>query len=82
MYETGESAEALVEKYGLRQNTNTDELRGICRNIICDNQKAVNEFLAGKDQAINVLKGQVIRATQGKASPQLVDKIMRELLSL
>ncbi|MDR0680218.1 MAG: Asp-tRNA(Asn)/Glu-tRNA(Gln) amidotransferase subunit GatB [Puniceicoccales bacterium] len=81
MYETGESAEALVEKHGLRQNTDIDELKGICRGVICDNQKAVNEFLAGKDQAINVLKGQVIKATHGKANPQLVNRIIRELLS-
>ncbi|MDR1255453.1 MAG: Asp-tRNA(Asn)/Glu-tRNA(Gln) amidotransferase subunit GatB [Puniceicoccales bacterium] len=82
MYATGEPAEAIVEKHGLRQNTNSDELKGICKSVICDNPKAVNEFLAGKDQAINALKGQVIKVTQGKANPQLVDKIMRELLSL
>jgi aspartyl-tRNA(Asn)/glutamyl-tRNA(Gln) amidotransferase subunit B len=82
MYETNESAGAIVEKRGLRQEiASTDELRGICKSVICDNSRAANEFLAGKDQAINVLKGQVIKATRGKVNPQLVDKTIRELLT-
>jgi aspartyl-tRNA(Asn)/glutamyl-tRNA(Gln) amidotransferase subunit B len=82
MYATGESAEVLVDKHGLRQSVNANELKGICKSIICDNPRAVNEFLAGKDQAINVLKGKVIKATHGKSNPQLIDKLMRELLNL
>lgn len=81
MYETNDSVDALVDKYGLRQDTNADELVGICRSVICDNTRVANEFLAGKDQAINVLKGQVIKATQGKANPKLIDKVIRELLA-
>jgi aspartyl-tRNA(Asn)/glutamyl-tRNA(Gln) amidotransferase subunit B len=81
MYETNDSADVLVDKYGLRQDTNADELVGICRSVICDNTRIASEFLAGKDRAINVLKGQVIKATQGKANPQLVDKVIRELLT-
>ncbi|MDR3273750.1 MAG: Asp-tRNA(Asn)/Glu-tRNA(Gln) amidotransferase subunit GatB [Puniceicoccales bacterium] len=82
MYTTGEAPEVLVDKRGLRQNVNTDEIKGICKNVICDNPRAVNELLAGKGQAINVLKGKVIKATHGKANPQLVDRMMRELLNL
>ena len=81
MYETDDSVDALVDRYGVRQDTNADELVGICRSVICDNSRAANEFLAGKDQAINVLKGKVIKATQGKAKPKLVDKVIRELLT-
>ncbi|MDR2721044.1 MAG: Asp-tRNA(Asn)/Glu-tRNA(Gln) amidotransferase subunit GatB, partial [Puniceicoccales bacterium] len=81
MYKTDDSVDALIDKHGLRQETNTDELTGICRSVICDNARATNEFLAGKGQALNVLKGQVIKATQGKANPKLIDKVIRELLT-
>jgi aspartyl-tRNA(Asn)/glutamyl-tRNA(Gln) amidotransferase subunit B len=82
MYANGESPDKLVQKHGLQQNSNIDELRNICRSVIEANAKAANEFLAGKEPAINVLKGQVLKATQGKANPQLIDKTMRELLKL
>lgn len=80
MYKTAQTAGIIVDKLGLKQNSNNDELQMICSEVITSNTKAVNEFLGGKEPAINVLKGQVMKATKGKTNPQLIDKMLRELL--
>ncbi len=80
MYRTSQTASLLVTKLRLNNSANEDELRTICENTITNNPKTVNEFLSGKEPAINALKGQVMKATSGKANPQVIDKILRELL--
>ena len=80
MFQSGESAEAIIERKGLKQSTDTGALEDICRQVITDNPKPVEQFKAGKETAINALKGQVMKATRGKANPKLVDDILRKLL--
>ena len=78
---SGEDPQAMVEKKGLKQSSDTGEIEKICASVIEENPKPVAEFKAGKDQAINALKGRVMKATKGKANPKLVDKIIREMLT-
>lgn len=81
MIKTGTMPKEIIEKKGLQQSSDTTEIEAICADIIDANPKAVAEFKSGKDQAINALKGRVMKATQGKANPKLVDKIIREMLT-
>ena len=46
-----------------------------------NNPKPVAEYKAGKEPAINALKGQVMKMTRGKANPKIVDEILRKLLA-
>lgn len=80
MFQSGESAEAIIERKGLKQTANTEALEAICRQVIKDNPKPVEQFKMGKETAINALKGQVMKATRGKANPKFVDDILRQLL--
>ena len=80
MFATGSSAIEIIEKKGLKP-TDSSELEGICREVIEANPKPANEFREGKEKAINALKGQVMRATRGKANPQAVDQLLRQLLT-
>ena len=80
IFSTGDKPEKVVEERGLKQSSNTAELEDICREIIDDNPKPVEEFKAGKENAINALKGQVMKATRGKANPKIVDEILRKLM--
>lgn len=80
MFATGGTAEAIVERRGLRQSTDTGELERWVADAIAANPKAAAEFRAGKAPAINAIKGAVMKASQGKANPQLVDAIARRLL--
>jgi GatB domain len=56
-------------------------LRTGCRDSIAANPKALAEFKAGKDTAINAFKGPVMKAAKGKANPKLVDETLRRLLA-
>lgn len=80
MFATGKRPETIVEEKGLKQSTDSGEIEGICREVIEANPKPVAQFQAGNEKAINALKGQVMKATKGKANPQLVDSVLRELL--
>ena len=81
MFKTGEHPAAIVEKKGLRQTTDTGEIERLCREAIAGNAKAVTQFKAGQEKAINALKGPVMKATKGKADPKAVDEILRQLLA-
>jgi aspartyl-tRNA(Asn)/glutamyl-tRNA(Gln) amidotransferase subunit B len=80
MFQTGRSANEIVQERGLRQNANYDELLKVCQSAIEKNEKAVREFRGGKDSAINAIKGFVMKETCGQANPVMVDKTLRELL--
>jgi aspartyl-tRNA(Asn)/glutamyl-tRNA(Gln) amidotransferase subunit B len=81
MFATGEAAEAIVERKGLRQSTDTGELEKWCADAIAANPKSVVDFKAGNDKAINAMKGFVMKASKGTANPRLVDEILRRKLA-
>ena len=82
MFASGEMPEAIAEKRGLKAApTDTGELEQWCRDAIAANAKALAEFKAGKDSAINAFKGPVMKASKGKANPKLVDETLRKLLA-
>ncbi|MGA2053088.1 MAG: Asp-tRNA(Asn)/Glu-tRNA(Gln) amidotransferase subunit GatB, partial [Opitutales bacterium] len=80
MFATGDSAEAIVDREGLRTQSDAGELEKICREIIAANPKPVEQYKAGKLNAINALKGQVMKATKGQANPQMVDAVLVKLM--
>jgi aspartyl-tRNA(Asn)/glutamyl-tRNA(Gln) amidotransferase subunit B len=80
MFKTGEEPAAIVERKGLRQSTDTGELETWARAAIAANPAAVADFKAGKEIAINSLKGFVMKQSKGKANPRVVDEIMRRIL--
>ena len=81
MFKTGRAARVIVEEQGLQQTSDRGQLKEICAQVIEGNPKPAAEFQAGKENAINALKGQVMKATRGKADPRLIDGILRQLLS-
>ncbi|HWA11277.1 MAG TPA: Asp-tRNA(Asn)/Glu-tRNA(Gln) amidotransferase subunit GatB [Opitutaceae bacterium] len=82
MFATGGMPEAIAEKKGLKAApTDAGELEQWCRDAIAANAKALAEFKAGKDSAINAFKGPVMKAAKGKANPKLVDETLRRLLA-
>ena len=70
MFQTGDLPSAIVERKGLKQSNDLGEIESICSTVIAENPKPVEEFKAGKDAAINRLKGLVMKATRGKANPK------------
>ena len=81
MYDTGEDPKTIVNKKGLKQINNLDELEKIVVEIIEKNQNVVSQFKSGKTKAVGFLVGQVMAKTQGKANPQIVNELILKKLS-
>ncbi|MFH1615288.1 MAG: Asp-tRNA(Asn)/Glu-tRNA(Gln) amidotransferase subunit GatB [Planctomycetota bacterium] len=81
MFETGKSPKAIVEKRGLQQVTDTEAIEGIVREVLADNPKAVSEYKDGNKNAIQFLVGQTMKASRGKANPQIVVQILKDMLN-
>ncbi len=82
MAATGDEPAAIAERKGLKAApTDSGELEQWCRDSIAANAKALAEFKAGKDSAINAFKGPIMKAAKGKANPKLVDETLRRLLA-
>ncbi len=81
MFGSGEMPAAIVARKGLQQSTDTGELERWVADAIAANPKAVAEFKAGKEQAINAVKGAVMKASKGKANPKLVDELVRQQMA-
>ncbi len=80
MIQTGKTAKELVEEKGLKQITDEGAIKQIVEEVLKENPDAVQKFRSGQTKVIGFLVGQVMRKTKGKANPQLVNKILRELL--
>ena len=76
MFDTGATARSIVEERGLLQISDQDELSRIVDDVIAANPRPVADYLAGKQTAAGFLIGQIMKATRGKANPNVV----RELL--
>ena len=70
-----------MDREGLRMQSDAGELEKICAEIIAANPKPVEQYKAGKLNAINALKGQVMKQTKGQANPQTVDEVLKKLMS-
>jgi aspartyl-tRNA(Asn)/glutamyl-tRNA(Gln) amidotransferase subunit B len=75
------SPEEIVNDLGLAQVSDTAELEKAVREAIASNQPAVADFHAGKTTAINFLKGQVMKATRGKANPAVAEDLLKRFLA-
>lgn len=70
----------IQEKLGLKQNSNEDEIRAMCESVIDENPQSVEDYKNGKDRAIGFIIGQVMKQSKGKANPQMVNKIVIEII--
>ena len=80
MFDTGEAPAAIVEKKGLAQVSDTGAIEKFCDDVIAANPGPAADFKAGKIAALNFLKGQVMKASKGKANPGLTGEILERKL--
>jgi aspartyl-tRNA(Asn)/glutamyl-tRNA(Gln) amidotransferase subunit B len=76
----GGNVDMIIEEKGLFAIANS-EIEKLCREAIEKNPKAVEDYIAGKEQALNFLVGQVMKATRGKADPAETARIINKILS-
>ncbi len=76
MFETGEEAAKIVEDKGLQQVTNTGEIEAIIIQVLKDNPDKIAEYKSGKDRLFGFFVGQVMKLSEGKANPALVNELL------
>ena len=80
MFTNGGNASEIVEKKGLKQISNTDELEAMIQKIIEDNSQQVEKFRSGNEKLFGWFVGQVMKNTQGAANPKVVNEILKKSL--
>ena len=80
IWDQEKSVDDVIEKLGLKQISNVNEIENILNQVLQDNEAMVEEYKSGKDKAFNALIGQVMKASKGKANPGQVSQLLKEKL--
>jgi aspartyl-tRNA(Asn)/glutamyl-tRNA(Gln) amidotransferase subunit B len=80
IWDQDKSVDDVIEKLGLKQISNVNEIENILNQVLQDNEAMVEEYKSGKDKAFNALIGQVMKASKGKANPGQVSQLLKEKL--
>jgi aspartyl-tRNA(Asn)/glutamyl-tRNA(Gln) amidotransferase subunit B len=77
MAESGERAEAIAQREGLQQISDTGALEKIIDEVVAANPKQVEQYRGGKQAVIGFLVGQVMKASRGQADPAAVNTLLK-----
>ena len=80
MLKEGTPAKEIVEKKGLRQITDSSAIKEICQKVVDANPNQVAAYKGGKVQLFGFFVGQVMKETKGRANPQAVNELLKEIL--
>ncbi len=81
MYRTGKPPEAIIAEKGLVQITDEGALSATITEILEKNPAQVAQYRAGKEKVFAFFVGQAMKATQGKANPQMINDLLKKLLA-
>ncbi len=81
MYKTGSTPKKIIAEKGMVQITDEGELLKTIAAIIEANPGQVSDYRGGKDKLFGFFVGQVMKATQGKANPQIVNELLKKMLA-
>ncbi len=73
-------ADAIIEKEGLKQITDTGAIEQAIAQVMAANPQQLADYRAGKDKLFGFFVGQVMKATQGKANPAELNRLLAEKL--
>lgn len=80
MFESQKDPEVIVKEEGLEVVSDEGALVEVVRKILEANPQSITDYKSGKDKAFGFLVGQAMKETKGKASPQVINKILKEEL--
>ena len=81
MVSGGGAAKEIIEKKGIKQISDKGELEGLISGILEKHPDEISRYKGGDEKLIGFFVGQVMKATQGKANPKLVNEILRSELA-
>jgi aspartyl-tRNA(Asn)/glutamyl-tRNA(Gln) amidotransferase subunit B len=80
MYQTGKTAKVIVKEKGWVQVTDTSAIEKTVEEVLAKHPKEREEYKKGKEKLFGFFVGQVMKITQGKANPQLVNELLKKKL--
>jgi len=80
MLETGDDPARIVEERGLKQTSDTGAIEKVIADVMAANEDKVADYRGGKDKLFGFFVGQVMKAMQGKANPQVVNELLKKAL--
>jgi aspartyl-tRNA(Asn)/glutamyl-tRNA(Gln) amidotransferase subunit B len=81
MYRTGRPPKMIIEEKGMVQITDEDALAKIIAEVIAANPAQLEQYRGGKEKLFGYFVGQVMKVTQGKANPQLINELLKKMLA-
>jgi aspartyl-tRNA(Asn)/glutamyl-tRNA(Gln) amidotransferase subunit B len=81
MYKSGKDAETVVQEQGLVQVSDSGEIERIIDDVIRANPAQQADYKAGKEKLFGFFVGQVMKASKGKANPDLVNELLKKKLA-
>ena len=80
MFENPKNPSKIIEEKGWVQISDENAIKEIVLKIISENPQSVSDFKNGKDRALGFLVGQAMKETKGKANPQMLNTMFKELM--
>jgi aspartyl-tRNA(Asn)/glutamyl-tRNA(Gln) amidotransferase subunit B len=81
MYRTGKPPKTIIEERGMVQITDEAALANTIAEVLAANTAQVDQYRGGKEKLFGYFVGQVMKATQGKANPQLINELLKKMLA-
>ncbi len=81
MYKTGKRAEDIIKQKGLIQISDSSAIEEVIIDVLSKNPSEVERYRAGEEKLFGFFVGQVMKATKGKANPQIVNDLLKKRLS-
>jgi len=81
MYRTGKTPKTVIEEKGMVQITDETALEKTIAEIMAANPAQLEQYRAGKEKLFGYFVGQVMKATRGKANPQLINELLKKMLA-
>jgi aspartyl-tRNA(Asn)/glutamyl-tRNA(Gln) amidotransferase subunit B len=80
MFATGKTAEEVIKDKGFEQVSDAGAIEKIVDEVIAANQANVEAYRGGNEKLFGFFVGQVMKASQGKANPKVVNDILKQKL--
>ncbi|MFN3976844.1 MAG: Asp-tRNA(Asn)/Glu-tRNA(Gln) amidotransferase subunit GatB [Aquificaceae bacterium] len=77
---TGKEPQKIVQEKGLIQLSDEGQIRALVEEVLRENPKEVERYRSGEEKLFGFLVGQVMKKAKGKANPQVVNKVLKEML--
>ncbi len=78
MFKTGADPSRIIETKGMKQVSDESEIEIIVKEVISKNERAVEDYKKGKENAFQFLIGQIMAASHGKAVPEVVSQVLKK----